>query len=102
MVIFKRLPYMWTVPQDLTLGDMFTTDKLDAMESPRVIKSHLPFYLLPPKLIDTCKVIYVARNPKDVIVSYFYHHKFWDELHGFNGNLEEFAQFYIDDEGIYY
>jgi len=30
--------------------------KIEAMPSPRVLKSHLPFYLLPPRLADTCKV----------------------------------------------
>ena len=35
------------------------------LPSPRVIKSHLPFEFLPPKLLDTCKDIYVGRNPKD-------------------------------------
>ncbi|XP_044253416.1 sulfotransferase 1E1 [Tribolium madens] len=39
----------------------------------RFIKTHLPFQLLPPNLLKIgCKVIYVARNPKDVAVS-FYH-----------------------------
>ena len=28
---------------------------------PRVIKSHLTFEMLPPKLLDTCKVVYVSR-----------------------------------------
>jgi hypothetical protein len=44
-----------TVPQDHTM--MLTLDKVEKMPSPRVIKSHLPFYLLNPKLLDTCKVI---------------------------------------------
>merc|ERR1719319_171183 len=44
------------------------------LPSPRVIKSHLPFEFLPPKLLDTCKVIYVGRNPKDTCVSYYHHH----------------------------
>ena len=43
--------------------------------SPRVIKSHLPLEFLPPKLLDTCKVVFVCRNPKDACVSYFHHSK---------------------------
>merc|ERR1711936_1485970 len=43
------------------------------MTGRRVIKSHLPFELLPPKLLETCKVIYVCRNPKDTAVSYYHH-----------------------------
>ena len=45
------------------------------------------------------KNVYLARNPKDVIVSYYFHHKLI-KLHGFSGTLEEFAQFFMDDEGM--
>ena len=34
------------------------------MEERRFIKSHLPLSLLPRRLLDTAKVVYVARNPK--------------------------------------
>ena len=47
-------------------------EKIDKMDSPRVIKTHLPFEFLPPNLLDICKVIYVARNPKDCCVSWVY------------------------------
>ncbi|XP_063381130.1 sulfotransferase 1B1-like [Cydia fagiglandana] len=39
--------------------------------SPRFIKSHVPLSLLPANLLDA-KVVYVARDPRDVAVS-FYH-----------------------------
>ncbi|KAJ8725834.1 hypothetical protein PYW08_004017 [Mythimna loreyi] len=38
----------------------------------RFIKTHLPMSLLPPKLLDTAKMVYVARNPRDVIVSCYH------------------------------
>jgi len=73
---------------------------VEALESPRVIKSHLPLYLLPPQLVDTCKVVYVARNPKDVMVSYYHHHRLID-MHEYRGTVEEFADYFMNDE-VYY
>ena len=65
--------------------------KVDAIPSPRLIKSHLPFELLPKELLETCKVVFVARsfldtflkitisilirNVKDAAVSFFYHER---------------------------
>lgn len=43
------------------------------MSGPRFIKTGLPLSLLPPNLLQTgCKIIYIARNPKDVAVSYYH------------------------------
>ncbi len=45
------------------------------MSRPRAFKSHFPFHLMPcgkPNEIPN-KFIYIARNPKDVAVSYYYH-----------------------------
>ena len=47
------------------------------------------------------QVVYVARNPKDVIVSYYFHHKLI-KLQGYTGDMEQFAQFFMDDERIIY
>ncbi|CAK1547424.1 unnamed protein product [Leptosia nina] len=50
-------------------------ETINEAPSPRFIKTHLPLSLLPPNLLDTAKVIYVARDPRDVMVSNYYLHK---------------------------
>lgn len=72
----------------------------EALEEPRTIKTHLPFSLMPPNMLDTCKVVYVARNPKDVIVSY-HHHSRIIKVHGFAGSFEDFVQYFVDGDLLY-
>ena len=62
-------------PKRLFHNDPVTYADNLPIDKPRVIKSHLTFELLPPKLLDTCKVVYVCRNPKDAIVSYYKMHE---------------------------
>ncbi|KAJ8023628.1 Sulfotransferase family cytosolic 1B member 1 [Holothuria leucospilota] len=50
--------------------------KLRNAPSPRVLPTHASYDCLPKDLTNTgCKVIYVYRNPKDVIVSYYNHRR---------------------------
>ena len=65
-----------------------------SLASPRVIKTHLPLEFLPPKLLDTCKVIFVSRNPKDACVSFYHHHTLLPDYH-FKGDFSDFANLYL-------
>ncbi|CAL4128952.1 unnamed protein product [Meganyctiphanes norvegica] len=64
--------------------------------SPRTLKTHLPLCLLNPSLLNTSKVIYVARNPRDVCVSYYHHHRLIRAL-GFTGDFTKFVDFWCRD-----
>ncbi|XP_076136867.1 sulfotransferase 2B1-like isoform X2 [Alosa pseudoharengus] len=67
---------------------------LDNKPSPRAMVSHMPYHLMPPTFFSSkAKVIYVARNPKDVLVSSFYFHqmaRFLDDPGTFQEFLDKF------------
>ncbi|XP_068210726.1 sulfotransferase 1C4-like isoform X2 [Palaemon carinicauda] len=78
----------------------FMLQMSEAIPEPRTIKTHLPFSLLPPSLLDVSKVIYMARNPKDVIISY-HHHCRINAMHDFVSSFEDFVQYFVDDDLLY-
>lgn len=65
-----RMPFLEMVPTD---GVPIGLTILETMDPPRVIKTHLPIQLVPQSFWEAgCKVIYMARNPKDTVVSYYH------------------------------
>lgn len=47
--------------------------KLPTASEQRIFKTHLPFKLLPPSIMEQgSKIVYIARHPHDVIVSYYH------------------------------
>ncbi|CAL4068942.1 unnamed protein product [Meganyctiphanes norvegica] len=69
----------------------------DVLPEPRTIKTHLNFDLLSPQILDNAKVVFVARNPKDTIVSY-HHHSRLIRGHGYTGTFEEFVKYFLADD----
>ncbi|XP_037777972.1 sulfotransferase 1C4-like [Penaeus monodon] len=67
---------------------------------PRTIKTHLPFSLMTPDLLDTAKVIYVTRNPKDVVLSFLHHTRLMKNIN-YVGSLEQFVDYFVNDQLIY-
>ncbi|XP_068953634.1 sulfotransferase 1C2-like [Petaurus breviceps papuanus] len=71
-------------------------DQANAMPCPRIMKTHLPTQLLPPSFWDiTCKIIYVAQNAKDCMVSY-YHFQRMSQILPEPGTWEEYFENFIN------
>lgn len=87
----ERFPFIeWIIP---SLGSGL--EQANAMTSPRTLKTHLPFHLLPPSFLEeNCKMIYVARNPKDNMVSYYHFHRMNRNLPA-PGTWEEYFESFL-------
>ena len=78
---------------------------LKTLSSPRLIKSHLTYSTTPRSANkdDQCKYIYIARNPKDVAVSYFHFTEYLNMFGtDYNGPWGFFAKLFIEGNGKFY
>ncbi|XP_012673451.2 sulfotransferase 2B1-like [Clupea harengus] len=74
---------------------------MDKMTPPRRMVSHMPYELMPPSFFSSkAKAIYVARNPKDVLVSSFFFHQmatFLDDP----GTFDEFVDTFLAGQVLF-
>ena len=73
-------------------------NEISKRKDPRIIKTHLPQHLLPTN--GKGKVIYIVRDPKDVMVSYYFFARMLTQM-SFEGNLEDFALQMMQDRVPY-
>jgi len=70
-------------------------------DKPRLIKTHFSYEMLPKQTkTKKTKIIYVTRNPRDAVVSYYSH---WKLFEGFKpDSFDVFFDAFIDDVSGYY
>ncbi|NXP12870.1 ST3A1 sulfotransferase, partial [Thinocorus orbignyianus] len=85
MDIMDRIPWLEYNDKNMDYANL---------PSPRALATHLPYYLVPRDLRNKrARVIYVSRNPKDVMVSYYHFSKYMtvlEEIPDFNLLMERF------------
>ncbi|XP_029198230.2 sulfotransferase family cytosolic 1B member 1-like [Acropora millepora] len=69
------------------------------LPSPRLIHSHLTYDVIPKG--KGCKYMYIARNPKDVAVSFYEFMKAHGPSGGYNGPWEFFARIFMEGKVFY-
>jgi len=80
----------------MLLFNIMNGKDLEQLPSPRIFKSHLPYKWIPR---GPCKYIYIARDGKDVAVSYYH---FYKSHLNFTGNFSEFFEKYFMQGKVQY
>jgi len=89
--MLRRNPEIITIAKNDTTSIMRKTPPTQQ----RYVKTHIFFSLLPPRILDICKIIYVVRNPKDTVVSYYHHNLLFKGLYEFKGDFKTFAELFM-------
>ncbi|XP_044522999.1 sulfotransferase 1C1-like [Gracilinanus agilis] len=90
---FDRQPFIeWIMPPPFHSG----FDLAMKMPSPRTLKTHLPVQMVPPSFWkENSKIIYMARNAKDCLVSY-YHFSRMNKYVPDPGTFEEYIEAFMN------
>ncbi|NXG13456.1 ST1D1 Sulfotransferase, partial [Grallaria varia] len=95
--IYNRVPFLEVKVPRIPSG----VEQLENTPSPRLVKTHLPVQLLPQSFWEKdCKIIYMARNPKDVVISYYYFYQM-AKIHPDPGTLAEFLETFLTGKAAY-
>uniref|UniRef100_A0A8C6ABU1 Sulfotransferase n=1 Tax=Marmota marmota marmota TaxID=9994 RepID=A0A8C6ABU1_MARMA len=95
--IYIRVPFLEFKCPGVPSG----LETLKDTPAPRLLKTHLPLGLLPQSLLDQkVKVIYIARNAKDVAVSYYNFYKM-AKLYPDPGTWDNFLEKFMDGQVSY-
>eukprot|EP00092_Neocalanus_flemingeri_P006303 GFUD01006780.1.p1 GENE.GFUD01006780.1~~GFUD01006780.1.p1 ORF type:complete len:286 (+),score=68.68 GFUD01006780.1:1-858(+) len=100
----ERVPYLelTALMKDedvIAYGMSDSIERVQKLESPRVIKTHLSVDMLPKEVLSKkVKLIYVCRNPRDAVVSFFH----FLGMDGFHGTFDVFFNAFVGNVCVHY
>lgn len=83
----------WTRAPVLEMGWAKTLEKV---APPRVMQTHIPLHRL--HFNPDTKYVYLVRNPKDCLVSFYHHTRMLPEYEFQDGNFEDFFDLFLKGE----
>ena len=94
-----RIPYIEAEVSDGTLA----VDIFNGLESPRYMKTHLPYVLWKQQLEKhpNIKVIQTMRNPKDTLVSAYHHCRCDGQMGAFHGTWDQYFEMFKENKLAY-
>jgi hypothetical protein len=94
------------LPKDGKMGECVPfletvgSEAVEKIPSPRVIKTHLSYDFIPKN--PNAKYIFIIRNPKDCLVSFYYHTRgFIDAYKYADGKFDDYFELFINGEVDY-
>ncbi|CAL1534495.1 unnamed protein product [Lymnaea stagnalis] len=82
--------------------DKTPTGRIDALPSPRLVYTHVPFRYIPRQALEKkIKIVYLDRNPKDVLVSYYNFMQKRPEPYHYPGTFEHFYRLCMEVGYLY-
>ncbi|XP_013386383.1 sulfotransferase 1C2A [Lingula anatina] len=73
MMLTSDKPQLSSRVKEECMFELRPDNALDAMPSPRVLDTHVPYQFFPKQALSKSKVLYSVRHPKDAAVSLYYH-----------------------------
>ncbi|XP_077538505.1 sulfotransferase 1C2-like [Haemaphysalis longicornis] len=89
MDLFTGSPYI----------EMLGADSVRQMARPGVIKTHLPYHLMPKH--PEAKYLYICRNPKDACVSFFHFTRGFAGYEFADGKFDDYFEVFISGQTDY-
>ncbi|KAK7087806.1 sulfotransferase 1E1-like [Littorina saxatilis] len=101
MLLTGKVEYETRTKENLMM-EFITKETIDNLDSPRIMNTHVPFSMLPVKEMKEkgVKVLHVYRNPKDTVVSmYFHFRQVFPHLKDYS--LLDFLRIFLQDDMVY-